>query len=227
MVLRSTLPARTATSPNASGKPPGLRERKRARTRAALRSAALELFDRKGYDATSADEIAEQAAVGRSTFFRYFGTKEAVLFAWREELGRSLAELFAEGDEADDAYARTQRVALTVAARYQEGRDDVLRVHRIVHSSPQLIARELEVDRLWETVLVEGLDSFYLARHRKRRVPAAVHEAHALYAGAVMGVVRVIFRAWAAEEGKRDLPKLVGEGLDRLAAGTLIARDGD
>ena len=54
----------------------GLRERKKAKTRAAIQDAALTLFQRQSYDETTVEQIAELAEVSPSTFFRYFPTKE-------------------------------------------------------------------------------------------------------------------------------------------------------
>jgi AcrR family transcriptional regulator len=56
-----------------------LRERKKAQTKVAIQEQALRLFVRRGYDATTIEQIAEAAEVSPSTFFRYFPTKEAVV----------------------------------------------------------------------------------------------------------------------------------------------------
>jgi len=59
--------------------PLGLRERKKAKTRAAIQQHALRLFRDQGYSETTVDQIADAAEVSQSTFFRYFPTKEDVV----------------------------------------------------------------------------------------------------------------------------------------------------
>lgn len=58
---------------------PGLRERKKARTRASIQDHALRLILRQGWQATTVEQIAEAAEVSPSTFFRYFATKAEVI----------------------------------------------------------------------------------------------------------------------------------------------------
>lgn len=70
---RKLMPARTDQSSA------GLRERKKARTRATIQTHALQLFRDQGYDATTVEQIIDAAEISETTFFRYFPTKEDVV----------------------------------------------------------------------------------------------------------------------------------------------------
>src|ERR1700746_2085024 len=65
----------------ATEQPLGLRERKKIKTRHAIRREAFRLFDANGYAATTVEQIADAAEVSPSTFFRYFPSKESLLLA--------------------------------------------------------------------------------------------------------------------------------------------------
>ena len=72
--------------------PPSRREKHKSRTRQALRQAALELFASQGFDTTTTEEIAARAGVSVRTFFRYFPTKELVLFFGRYDFMQAVVD---------------------------------------------------------------------------------------------------------------------------------------
>lgn len=71
---------------------PGLRERKKAKTRALIQAEALRLFDEQGYDETSIEQIADAAEVSPSTVFRYFPTKPDLVIY--DDLDERMLEAF-------------------------------------------------------------------------------------------------------------------------------------
>jgi AcrR family transcriptional regulator len=74
--------------------PPGLRERKKQATRQSIIDTAWALFEKQGYATTTIDDIAEVADVSPRTIFRYFASKEALLFARADDMIAALeAEL--------------------------------------------------------------------------------------------------------------------------------------
>lgn len=101
------------------------RERQAQRTRAAIVSAARELFDARGYNETTIDEIAERAGVAPRTFFRYFEAKEALLFADRDADEQELLAALAARPH-DEHPARSLAAALrSLAPSLTERGDDV------------------------------------------------------------------------------------------------------
>lgn len=61
------------------------RERKKRATRSKILSSARRLFEKKGYEETSIEEITELSDVSKGTFFNYFSSKESLLFGIAEE----------------------------------------------------------------------------------------------------------------------------------------------
>ncbi len=98
----------------------GLRQRKKESSRRAIEDAAWELFAEKGYEETSINDIAERADVAPRTFFRYFPTKEAVMYPQFEELLQSVRDAFRKRP-ADEPVITSLFESLDVLAGSLEG----------------------------------------------------------------------------------------------------------
>ena len=77
-----------------------MRDRRRAQTARDITGAALDLFARKGFDATTADEIAQGAGVSRATFFNYFPQKELILAEFARSRMERVQSVLEEHSEA-------------------------------------------------------------------------------------------------------------------------------
>jgi AcrR family transcriptional regulator len=138
-----------------------LTDRKRRRAKEAIRQAALDLFSERGFDAVSVTDIAERAEVGRTTFFRYFGDKQEVLFsdpaevsevpsAPRERIGPSMAAALAAARRLVVDYIEGITADPAAYERHEE----------LVGSHPELYARSLVKHRGYADALADRLLSW-------------------------------------------------------------------
>ena len=107
-----------------------------------LAQAAADLFESQGYDATTIDDIAVRAGIGRRTFFRYYRTKEDVIFPDHDELLAKVSErLYLSAEETGlEAVLQAVRVVLR---QYVETREMSLLRYRLVREVPALREREI------------------------------------------------------------------------------------
>jgi AcrR family transcriptional regulator len=138
---------------------PGLRERKKQRTRETIARVAVDLFAERGYDATTLADIAAAADVSTRTIFSYFASKEDIVFSDFPELKKALAEAFAQRPAGKDALQTVRDFAFMVAAREKGpfharleriiGSDETLRSHKR--------ARLTEIEELVAAAIAQDL----------------------------------------------------------------------
>jgi AcrR family transcriptional regulator len=107
---------------------PGLRERKKQRTRETIARAGRVLFAERGYQATTLAEIAEAADVSTRTIFAYFPSKEDILFSDFTLMKEALARALAERPEGEDALQTVRDFILTLNQIEESEQDEQLRL---------------------------------------------------------------------------------------------------
>ncbi|MCW2649499.1 MAG: transcriptional regulator, TetR family [Mycobacterium sp.] len=112
------------------------------RTRTALLDAALNLFSANGYDLTTTDEIADAAGVSPRTFFRYFPTKESVLFTGEYDFINAFSAVYLSRDESVSDYEAMVESFALLAPGLKRIRKRIAQYHEAVASSFVLLGRE-------------------------------------------------------------------------------------
>lgn len=188
--------------------PNGLRALKKERTRDLLVEEALRLFQRKGFENTTVDEIALAAGVSRRTFFRYFPTKEAVVFPDREARLRRFRANLARKERGETPFQRVRRACADMARVFAEQRRRIVAQQRVIEASPALVAHDHMLDRDWEEAIAQTLLGGRTGAVSRRRAR--------LLAGAILGAIRSALRLWIDTNGAADLEALGREAFDLL-----------
>ena len=137
-------------------RPCGLRERKKARTRAAIRRHALRLFRANGYQRTTVEQIAAAAEVSPSTFFRYFPTKEDLIL--QDDVDTQVVEAFERQPAGLKPVAAFRAALREVAGSFSQSDLDVLReTTALIRADPEVRARATDEFARMITVMSEAL----------------------------------------------------------------------
>ena len=192
----------------------GLRERKKARTREALKESALELFTSQGFDGTTVEEIAEACEVSPRTFFRYFPTKEAVLFADTDARREALLAELAARPESEPPFVALRAAMRALALDYRHDRAALVTRSEVVAASPQLQMYKAEQQHGWESEVVDAL-----ARRRVVGHASVDREELQLVAAVATAALRVSLDVWTADARGPELDVLFDRAFTRVAAG--------
>ena len=190
----------------------GLRERKKAKTRAAIQHEAIRLFREQGYEATTIEQIAEVVEIAPSTFFRYFRAKEDLVLT--DEYDPLVIEAF-RAQPADLGPVQAIRGALRAVFGELTNAEsaDMRERAELALSVPELRAGMF--DQFAQTVRqVTDLAAERLGR------PADDFGVCTM-AGAFLGVMLSAELYWLEHEGS-DLVALLDDALMRLESGPLL-----
>ena len=195
-------------------KPCGLRERKKARTRAAIREHALRLFHEQGYQRTTVEQIAAAAEVSPSTFFRYFPTKEDLVL--QDDMDTRMLEAFERQPTGLSPVAAIRGAIREVLESYSEADLDVIRqTTTLAMTVPEVRARAMDEFGRTIAVVSEAL--------AKRAGRPADDLAVRTIAGAILGVIMSITMPWEGWSSDRqtivDMFERIDQALALLEAG--------
>ncbi|HUY66261.1 MAG TPA: mycofactocin system transcriptional regulator [Acidimicrobiales bacterium] len=193
------------------GRPPGsARGRRPATSREEVARAALDLFNRQGYDGTTVDQIAAAVGVSRRTFFRYYDSKRDVVWG---EFDAELVRLERQLGSApsDEPMMDVLRRAVVATNRFGAGELDELRIRMgLISSVPTLVAHSAVRYAEWCDVV---------ARFVAGRIGGAADDlAPQTVARATLGAAIAAFTCWARYDTD-DLTGEVDRALHLLATG--------
>ncbi|MFD5513412.1 TetR family transcriptional regulator [Streptomyces sp. NPDC127051] len=177
--------------------------------RGRLEQAALELYGERGFEQTTAKEIAERAGLTERTFFRHFADKREVLFPHANPLRESLVTAL---DSVPVTAAPIDVVAAALESAcglFAERRELARQRQAVIDANTELQERELIKLASLVSALAEAL------RRRGVADPAAI-----LAAEVGVAAFKVAFGRWISQPDQHDLARLVRDTLEELRAVT-------
>jgi AcrR family transcriptional regulator len=186
----------------------GLRSRKKAKTRLAIEDAALILFAKHGYEATTIEQIAERAEISPATFFHYFRGKADVVLSERGAHLPELCQAILDHPASDNDLNAVRHALLhTWAAHIDPER--TARTARAVESSAVLQGMSYKIGQTWLDAISEAI-----ARRHGLEKPS---EVCVLFSHVVLGVVANAVDGWIAGSCREDLNVVIERNFDAMA----------
>jgi AcrR family transcriptional regulator len=191
---------------------PGLRERKKQATRAALSRAAWALMVEQGIDAVTPEAVAEAVDVSPRTFRNYFASREEAILDWLAQRGEPVGDAIRARPASEPVWDSLISVVPEAVAEIIGSRDDMVALMRACRESPAMFAHHLVFYERghWEFTRViaerSGTDP---RRDLAPRVMAA----------ATTAVLKEAVDMWSKGDTDATLTELIREGLVQLRAG--------
>ena len=209
MEEKSKLQDKFATQSDDS-QPLSLRERKKRLAQTTIEEAALRLFQQKGYEQTSIQDIADAVMMSSRTFFRYFASKEEVLFEpMREVLSEGL-HFLQRVAPTESPQAALRATFEELVSQFQQQRATFLIRYQVAMQIPSVAPIYLAVLIETELALSDVLCTYLEAGTSRQEM----HFLVALY----MTALRVALQEWLEQEAQGDLVSMLRKYLDSLSS---------
>jgi AcrR family transcriptional regulator len=200
----------TFSSQYDEAQPVSLRERKKRLAQATIEEAALRLFQQKGYEQTSIQDIADAVMMSSRTFFRYFASKEEVLFAPMRAIMSDGLRFLQHVAPPESPQAALRATFEYLASLYQQQKASFLLRYQIAMQVQSVVPIYLAVLIETELALCDALCSHLETATNRNKMRFLV----ALY----MTALRVALEEWLEQEAQGDLISLLREYLDSFSS---------
>jgi AcrR family transcriptional regulator len=193
----------------------GLRERKKMLVQTTIEDAALRLFEERGYEETSIQDIADAVVMSPRTFFRYFASKEEVLFAPTHAAFDATITFLQQTSPIEPLSSTLYATFAYLASLYQQRSARFLVINHIARATPTLMSGSLYYLATLEPTLCEAFTT-----HRETQMD---EYQMLLLVATAMTAFRVALQVWLEQKTQSDLVALVHEHLERLLEGQLLS----
>lgn len=188
-----------------------LRERTRAAMRAEVIEVAFRLFAEQGFDKTTVEQIAAEAGLSRTTFFRYFGSKEELVLGRMSEFGPRIAAALAARPAEEGPWEALRRCFDVITEPTVEEPQSFLDLMRLLDDACALMTRQWEKTQGWHSLLVPQI------RRRLGVDPKSKGDLRAqALVGSAISCLDAATDAWRAERGTTPLSELLDQAMGVL-----------
>ncbi|WP_188132574.1 TetR family transcriptional regulator [Streptomyces boluensis] len=185
----------------------GLRERTRRAVRAELAEVAIGLFARRGFDETTVEDIAQAAGMTKRSFFRYFPTKEDVVFDGVDLTGEKVVADIAARPADEDPWDSLRHV-LRAWQEEIHASERVLDTLRLIEATPALVGRLHQRRAEWRRRVSDALQG---------RPGADIDPYTAdLLTNAATAVLDAVSSQWMRSDGHANRPALLDRGFTQI-----------
>ncbi|XRQ10067.1 TetR family transcriptional regulator [Actinomadura welshii] len=185
----------------------GLRERTRRAVRAELAEVAIGLFSRQGFEETTVEDIARAAGMTKRSFFRYFPTKEDVVFDGVDLTGEKVVADIAARPADEHPWDSLHHV-LRAWQEEIHASERILDTLRLIEATPALVGRLHQRRTEWRRRVSDAL------QHR----PGADIDSYTadLLTNAATAVLDAVSTQWMRSDGHANRPALLDRGFMQI-----------